>query len=123
MKGLVRNEKGFTLIELLVVLGILSILLAIAAPRFANSLSQAEIQAHNANVSMLERAVELAYLGGDIVLTIGSEVTVDLNTVLVGNNYLKEVPPYPMGGAVVYEAWVKKESNGALTITVKPVRQ
>jgi type IV pilus assembly protein PilA len=115
-------EKGFTLIELLAVLGILSILLAIAVPRFSNSLGRAQLQAHNANVSMLEQAIELAYLGGDITLSGSGSVAVDIESALVENNYLKTVPANPTGGAP-YAATVRKAENGALIITVTPGRQ
>jgi prepilin-type N-terminal cleavage/methylation domain-containing protein len=116
------GEKGFTQLELLVVMGILSILLAIAVPRFSNSLGRAEIQAHNANVSLLEQAAELAYLGGDLTLTGSGTVSVDIAVTLVGNGYLKEVPVNPTGGAA-YAISVSKAANGTLQVTVTPLRQ
>ncbi|WP_311433064.1 prepilin-type N-terminal cleavage/methylation domain-containing protein [Finegoldia magna] len=54
-----KNKKnGFTLLELLVVLAILAILIAIAVPVYKNQKEKAAITAHNANVRVLETAVE-----------------------------------------------------------------
>lgn len=53
-----NKKKGFTLLELLVVLAILAILIAIAVPVYKNQKEKAAITAHNANVRVLETAVE-----------------------------------------------------------------
>lgn len=50
------KKRGFTLIELVIVIAIISILAAIAIPRYQKSKRQAEITAHKANVSMLKTA-------------------------------------------------------------------
>lgn len=53
-----NKKKGFTLLELLVVLAILAILIAIAVPVYKGQKEKAAITAHNANVRVLETAVE-----------------------------------------------------------------
>ena len=58
LKTLKKKKKGFTLLELLVVLAILAILIAIAIPVYKNQKEKAAITAHNANVRVLETAVE-----------------------------------------------------------------
>ncbi|MDU1831700.1 prepilin-type N-terminal cleavage/methylation domain-containing protein [uncultured Finegoldia sp.] len=58
LKSLKKKKKGFTLLELLVVLAILAILIAIAIPVYKNQKEKAAITAHNANVRVLETAVE-----------------------------------------------------------------
>ncbi|MDU5186662.1 MAG: prepilin-type N-terminal cleavage/methylation domain-containing protein [Finegoldia magna] len=56
--ALKNKKKGFTLLELLVVLAILAILIAIAVPVYKSQKEKAAITAHNANVRVLETAVE-----------------------------------------------------------------
>lgn len=58
LQTLKKKKKGFTLLELLVVLAILAILIAIAIPVYKNQKEKAAITAHNANVRVLETAVE-----------------------------------------------------------------
>ena len=117
---LLADQKGFTLVELLVVMGILSILVAIIVPRFSDALSRAEVQAHNANVAMLERAIELAFVAGDITGLTSTDTTIDLNA-LVDKNYLREVPPYPIDNSKKYVARAKLDAtsgNNVLRVTI-----
>lgn len=58
LQTLKKKKKGFTLLELLVVLAILAILIAIAIPVYKNQKEKAAITAHNANVRVLETALE-----------------------------------------------------------------
>lgn len=58
LQPLKKKKKGFTLLELLVVLAILAILIAIAIPVYKGQKEKAAITAHNANVRVLETAVE-----------------------------------------------------------------
>ncbi|MSA98433.1 prepilin-type N-terminal cleavage/methylation domain-containing protein [Finegoldia sp. BIOML-A3] len=86
LQSLKKKKKGFTLLELLVVLAILAILIAIAIPVYKNQKEKAAITAHNANVRVLETAVEsyrqdTGNFPGKIE---------DLN-----GNYIKTVPKVP----------------------------
>lgn len=86
--ALKNKKKGFTLLELLVVLAILAILIAIAVPVYKGQKEKAAITAHNANVRVLETAVE-SYRqdnGGDLPGNIE-----DLAT----KHYIKNVPKVP----------------------------
>ena len=86
-----KNKKnGFTLLELLVVLAILAILIAIAVPVYKNQKEKAAITAHNANVRVLETAVESYRQDHDGKLP----DKLDINE-LVNGNYIKSVPKVP----------------------------
>lgn len=51
-----NNQKGFTLVELMVVVIIIGALVAIAVPVYRNVQTKAEVNAHNANVRILQGA-------------------------------------------------------------------
>ena len=86
-----KNKKnGFTLLELLVVLAILAILIAIAVPVYKNQKEKAAITAHNANVRVLETAVESYRQDNDGKLP----DKLDINE-LVNGKYIKSVPKVP----------------------------
>lgn len=84
--ALKNKKKGFTLLELLVVLAILAILIAIAVPVYKGQKEKAAITAHNANVRVLETAVE-SYRQDKGKLP---EKVDDLK-----GNYIKTVPKVP----------------------------
>ncbi len=54
-----KKKKGFTLLELVIVIAIISILIAIAAPKYLQSNLKAQAAAHNANVKMVKNAAIL----------------------------------------------------------------
>lgn len=88
--ALKKKKKGFTLLELLVVLAILAILIAIAVPVYKGQKEKAAITAHNANVRVLETAVESYRQDHDGKLP----DKLDINE-LVNGNYIKSVPKVP----------------------------
>ena len=56
------KNKGFTLIELLVVISVIAILVGIAVPRFKGMQDEANISKANAELRVLETAVESYYM-------------------------------------------------------------
>ncbi|MDU2383660.1 MAG: prepilin-type N-terminal cleavage/methylation domain-containing protein [Finegoldia magna] len=87
LQMLKKKKKGFTLLELLVVLAILAILIAIAIPVYKNQKEKAAITAHNANVRVLETAVESFKQDNSGNLPDGLEKLVP--------GYIKSVPKVP----------------------------
>ena len=87
--ALKNKKKGFTLLELLVVLAILAILIAIAVPVYKNQKEKAARTAHNANVRVLETALE-SYRQDNGKLP----DKLDINE-LVRGGYIKSVPKVP----------------------------
>jgi len=134
-----NKEKGFTLVELIIVMAILAVMAGIAVPRFGSTLDKSKKQAHNANVMMIEKAIELSALNGDTTVTTTPAAVTMAD--LVTDGYLKELPAVPIaitaanggtasdtaaGGA--YTATVQKivPAGGAteqLVITVLPKKQ
>ncbi|KKM09443.1 hypothetical protein SY88_18795 [Clostridiales bacterium PH28_bin88] len=55
------NDKGFTLLELLAVIALIGILAGLIVPRIATSQSDAKSKTVEANVQMLQAAVERYY--------------------------------------------------------------
>ena len=88
LQTLKKKKKGFTLLELLVVLAILAILIAIAIPVYKNQKEKAAITAHNANVRVLETAVESYRQDHD------GELPGDIHELATGG-YIKSVPKVP----------------------------
>lgn len=86
--ALKKKKKGFTLLELLVVLSILAILIAIAVPVYKGQKEKAAITAHNANVRVLETAVESYRQDHD------GKLPEDINE-LATAGYIKSVPKVP----------------------------
>lgn len=90
LQTLKKKKKGFTLLELLVVLAILAILIAIAIPVYKGQKEKAARTAHNANVRVLETALE-SYKQDN-----NGELPGDLEG-LVKGKYIKSVPKLPAG--------------------------
>lgn len=61
-KNLRKNNKGFTLIELLVVVVILGVLAAVIVPKISVSSTSAKLAADDANLKILQSAVERYYV-------------------------------------------------------------
>ncbi len=85
-----ENKKGFTLLELIVVMAILVVLAGLVVPRYNNVLSSSRIKTHNANVKMIEDALELYAVNTNTPLE-----SIDDIQVLV-DGYLKDIPENPI---------------------------
>lgn len=92
LQTLKKKKKAFTLLELLVVLAILAILIAIAIPVYKGQKEKAAITAHNANVRVLETALESYKQDNNGNLP----DKLDINK-LVKGGYIKSVPKVPAG--------------------------
>ena len=109
LQTLKKKKKGFTLLELLVVLAILAILIAIAIPVYKNQKEKAAITAHNANVRVLETALE-SYRQDN-----SGKLPGDLED-LVKGEYIKSVPKLPAGAVTdSKETEYKIVSGGNIT--------
>lgn len=86
------DEKGFTLVELIVVMAILAILATLAVPRVGNVLVDSKFKAHNSNVELLTRAVEMYNAQEEKEFS-----DTDLSE-LVEKNYIKAKPELPIKG-------------------------
>jgi len=80
----VDNEGGFTLIELIVVLMILGILTSIVIPRFSNKIPEAQAVKTQADIRIIQTAVDLYFLDYGVYPT-------DIDQ-LVQKGFLKDNP-------------------------------
>lgn len=83
------KKKGFTLLELVIVIAIISILVAIAAPKYLQSNLKAQAVAHNANVRTVKNAAIL-------YLTDNPDAT-DISITTL-SDYFEGDPPKPAEG-------------------------
>ncbi|MDD3268427.1 MAG: prepilin-type N-terminal cleavage/methylation domain-containing protein [Syntrophomonadaceae bacterium] len=110
-----NGEQGFTLVELIVVMAILALLAALAVPKFGNILSDSKTKAHNANVDMIESAVEVCYASGDFT-TAELNGSTDLMATLETGGYLKDKDiDDPRDSTKKYKV-VATESNNKLSV-------
>lgn len=84
-----KKKKGFTLIELVIVIAIITVLAAIAIPRYNASKKKAAIAAHNANVQMLTGAANMAVSDGKVNVTWTKEEE--------AKDYVQKWPQVPKG--------------------------
>lgn len=85
-----RKESGLTLIEVLIVVFIISIILAIVIPNYANSTKRAQEKLCEAAVRMVNAQIELYRIdhGKEISATSPKEVFYEL----IAKGYLREEP-------------------------------
>jgi general secretion pathway protein G len=106
------RPRGFTLIELLVVMAILGALLAIAAPRYFESVERAKETALRTNLRMLREAIDKHRAD-----TGRSPATLDE---LVSRRYLRHVPVDPVTDRA--DSWLIEASPDATTPGIHDVR-
>jgi general secretion pathway protein G len=95
-KGLTARRTGFTLIELLVVIAIIATLLAIAVPRYFNSLDRAKEAVLKENLSLMRDALQKYYSDkGKYPETLDE---------LERDKYLRKIPVDPITGTAA--SWV-----------------
>lgn len=109
MAKYVRKQQGFTLIELLIVMVILGLLAALVGPRMFGKVGKSRQKAANAQISLLETALDIYRLD------IGKYPTTEqgLQALRVkpdgvekwdGTYLPKDVPLDPWGNPYVYES-------------------
>jgi len=103
-----NNENGFTLIEMLVVVAILALLAVIIIPRVSTSLDSSKEATNNANIKLLQSAVERYYFDkgayptddGKDGGTSGAAIRMDL---LVNGRYIDKAPENPWKDSRQYQ--------------------
>ncbi|MEN3004385.1 competence type IV pilus major pilin ComGC [Dehalobacterium formicoaceticum] len=98
IRDLIKSDKGFTLIELVVVIVILGILAAIAIPRFTDRRGEAEEAAIQADIKILQNAVDMYYFDEAAFPSNLDEAN------LVTPGYLKSIPQSVTDGEINYDS-------------------
>ncbi|MBK5243504.1 MAG: prepilin-type N-terminal cleavage/methylation domain-containing protein [Eubacteriaceae bacterium] len=113
-KKLPDHVKGFTLMEVIVVIAILGALTALALPKFTGVLANSQLKTDQANVSIVQSAVELYRAENEDKLP--TVATFDaLVTALNNAGYLKnETISSASGGTFAYNS-----TSGIVSFTPK----
>lgn len=109
MRKKTSKKKGFTLIELIVVIAIITILVAVAVPKYQKSRRAAAIAAHKSNYSMLETA--------GIVRLSDMPANSAEETWTSKNEYVEKRPELPKGLKGEGYKVVINPSDGTVTVT------
>lgn len=116
------GERGFTLVELIVVMAILALLAALAVPEFGTILTDSKTKAHNANVQMIESAVELCYTNGGFT-SAQLDGSTDLMATLKEKGYLKDdVIHDPTDSSKKYSVTATESNNKLSGINVSTIK-
>jgi len=93
-KKIGESKKGFTLVELMVVVVIIGVLTAIAVPVYNSSTEKAKLNAHLANIRIIEGAIEQWKIDNEDVDISNLDADATTSTTLV-SKYIKEWPTKP----------------------------
>jgi general secretion pathway protein G/type IV pilus assembly protein PilA len=110
MKKALKGQRGFTLIELLIVIAIIAILAGLIIPRVMTSLNDADENTTEANVKLVQSAVERYYV--DHKSYPASNGTVDTET-LKEEGYIDEQPKNSDGIAITFSIDDKGKVTGS----------
>ncbi|PKM78580.1 MAG: pilus assembly protein PilE [Firmicutes bacterium HGW-Firmicutes-15] len=95
-----ENQKGFTLLELIIVMAILTVLAAIAIPKYTGVLDDSKKKANIANIKMIEEAADL-YMTNEVDNTALKTGDISTSThTLLDKKYLKAIPKDPKNNDV-----------------------
>ena len=102
-----QRSAGFTLLELLVVMVIIGLLVGYVAPRYFSQLGKSEIKAARAQISAIEKALDiyrldLGYYPSQEANLSALEVAPENEAKWMGPYLEKAVPLDPWGQAYVY---------------------
>jgi len=111
-----ENVRGFTLMEVIVVIAILGALTALALPKFTNVMVNSQVKTDQANVRIVESALELYRAENEDKLPTGITTFSNLVSALSTAGYLKTASiTSASGGTFGYDA-----TNGVVSFTLKP---
>ena len=101
-KKILRNQKGFTLVEIIAVLIILSVLAAVAVPRYIDLADNSKQRAIDGAISELNGRESLTWANQKISTTgyDGDQKVLDAFDYNLGSNYTWTVPPDEFGGTL-----------------------
>ncbi|MGV8907173.1 MAG: competence type IV pilus major pilin ComGC [Acetobacterium sp.] len=115
-KKKIENIRGFTLMEVIVVIAILGVLMALALPNFTGVLANSQLKTDQANVSIVQSALELYRAENKDQLPTAVTTFDGLVTALSTTGYLKNTTiTSASGGTFAYDA-----TTGVVSFTPKP---